>query len=453
MTVLHAGERDVAEAGGGAVDFSAFEHQKENIQPQPRGRSASALALLYGPTSGSHLADSQQPSRPLAAAPALDGAAGLRLAAHLQAEHARYMAELAATDPHESDDPLDAHFRYVQWLLEVFPQAPGHPSVIRVIERPLREFRGHERYRNDARYLRLWLWYTGLITEGQEAVLQFLVANGIGDSLAALYEEYAKVLESRGRSQKADEVFRLGVARKAQPLARLERRYDEFQRRVMAQTRRDVDNGLLGSGQQPQQQQQQNTQQQQHPASDENHAPGRTMLGTKRSGGAARSAAANTLRPSQRGLPSSGGPASTRPNARISVYADPSGRSDTSARPGDAAWPDIGTHDTRRKENVPAASAWRGQTLAQRPGGTLQPTQKFTVYSDHGDRQAGGASEGARQMGQPGVLSQRSDSAADASSLLLSLDASGAPLPPSQQQQQQLKTTREKPRERMVMPD
>ncbi|KAJ1724582.1 protein kinase [Coemansia erecta] len=481
MSLAHTAEFDVHEPGGSGsvtVDFSAFEHQKENIQPQPRGRSASALALLYGPaTSDGDTNTALQPSRPLAASQT--SAPGLRLSAHLQAENARYLAEMAATDPHESDDPLDVHFRYVQWLTEVFPQATGHQAVIRVVERPLREFRDHERYRNDARYLRMWLWYTGLINEGQEAVFQFLVANGIGDSLAALYEEYARVLEARGGMRKADEVFRLGVARKAQPLARLERRYDEFQRRVMAQTRRDVDSGLLGgagsSG---------GGGQQHAMAGDENHAPGRTMLGNKRSGSSARSAAANTLRPAQRGLPSQAGaganaPTSSRPNARISVFADPSGAASAAAaaaaveatRPGDAAaWPDIGTDEARRKENLRAATGWRGQTLAQRPQHARAPpaaaaAERFTVFSDHADGEARaaqdslqGSLQGSTQgAAPPGVLGQRgaegarasagAGSGASASALLHSFDTAPAAA------QAAAARPREKPRERLVMPD
>ncbi|KAI7821612.1 Mad3/BUB1 homology region 1, partial [Kickxella alabastrina] len=152
---------------------------------------------------------------------------------HLQAQNSQFQNEIAMMDPAETDDPLDVYFRYIQWLFEVFPQATGHQEVIKLVEKPLRLFRDDERYRNDARYVKMWIWYTGLINEGQEAVFQFLLSNNIGDSLAVLYEEYAKLLEGREKTRKADEVYQLGVARKAQPLARLERKYVDFQRRVM----------------------------------------------------------------------------------------------------------------------------------------------------------------------------------------------------------------------------
>ncbi|KAJ1940160.1 protein kinase, partial [Linderina macrospora] len=161
------------------------------------------------------------------------GLSEIKVTGKLQAQNAQFQAEIAAIDPVETEDPLDVYYRYIQWLFEVFPQATGHQAIIKLVETPLTLFRGQERYRNDARYVKMWIWYTGLINDGQEAVFQYLLSNKIGDSLAVLYEEYAKLLESREKIPRADKVFQLGIARKAQPLARLERRHVDFQRRVM----------------------------------------------------------------------------------------------------------------------------------------------------------------------------------------------------------------------------
>ncbi|KAJ2511489.1 hypothetical protein GGI11_005090, partial [Coemansia sp. RSA 2049] len=39
---------ELGDQAGKIVDFSDFEHQKENIQPVARGRSAAVLSQLYG---------------------------------------------------------------------------------------------------------------------------------------------------------------------------------------------------------------------------------------------------------------------------------------------------------------------------------------------------------------------------------------------------------------------
>ncbi|KAJ2863421.1 protein kinase, partial [Coemansia asiatica] len=328
----------------------------------------------------------------------------VKMTGSLQARNAQFQAEIAAMDPMETEDPLDVYFRYICWLFEVFPQATGHQAVIKLVEKPLRLFREQERYRNDSRYVKMWIWYTGLVNEGQEAVFQFLLANNIGDSLAVLYEEYAKLLEGRGKSRKADEVYQLGIARKAQPLVRLERRYSDFQRRIMAQTIRDVDSGqmsqqangshLLAETNGHEQQRSRNAGDENNPASMGNRAHGRSMLGNKRSGASVRSAAANTLPPSQRGLPGQrdrSDSVSGRTNARISVFSDPDGIASASTstsisvlasavRQGpriaaettsSSGWLDIGTDEGRRKENIAEATSWRGQTFEQRRNGAL----------------------------------------------------------------------------------
>ncbi|KAJ2034733.1 protein kinase [Coemansia sp. S2] len=389
------------------VNFTDFEHQKENIQPLRRGRSATALALLYGKTS----ADDDAPLQP-ARAPAMKLAANgdsevveIRVSAHLQAQNAQFQAEISALDPAETDDPLDVYYRYIQWLIEVFPQAVGHQAVIKLVERPIRLFREQERYRNDSRYLKMWIWYCSLIYEGQEAVFQHLLVQKVGDSLAMLYEEYGKLLEGRGKIKKADEVYQLGVARKAQPLARLERRYVEFQRRVMANTMRETQ------------------QQQQQPVEDVSGQ--RTMLGAKRTASSVRSAPANTLPSSQRGLPSEISVRAT--NSRIAVFTDPDGSiASASAQP--TPWLDVGSDEGRRKENLREAATWRGQTLEQNR--VPVAAEKFTVFSDD-------SAPSSASGGQGSVLSNKS--LALSSGLLQSFDAKPKATKPVA--------------ERMVMPD
>ena len=63
---------------------------------------------------------------------------------------------------------------------------------------------------------------------------QFLLANELGTKLAALYEELALVMEGQGEFNGADDVYKLGIARRVSPLERIKRRYAEFQQRVVA---------------------------------------------------------------------------------------------------------------------------------------------------------------------------------------------------------------------------
>ncbi|KAJ1901268.1 protein kinase, partial [Coemansia sp. IMI 209127] len=426
-----------SEAWGKIVDFSDFEHQKENIQPVSRGRSAAVLSQLYGKSDtraeldriDSASRQSLQPDRLTAplkqreqptmsqAKEANDGALVdiLRVSGHLQLQNAQFQAEIAAQDPAETDDPLDVYYRYIQWLLEAFPQATGHQPIIRLVERPLKLFQEEERYRNDTRFVKMWLWYIGILNSNQETVFQFLMANKIGDSLAIMYEEYAKALESYGNMQRADQVYQLGIARRAQPLARLQRKYSDFQRRLVAHTMRAVDGSQqpLGDGEEAEGESGSSRGGRVNPNSENHpHSHHRTILGTKRSGRSTKSVAANTLPESQRGS-STAASTSSRPNARIAVYSDdPSSSIGSSSAEGSrlaepaVPWLDVGSDEGRRKENIPEATSWRGQKLAQRrvlsstgriatvaPHGTPQ-IEKFTVFQDSDDDGSGFKSTG-----------------------------------------------------------
>ncbi|KAJ1674674.1 protein kinase, partial [Spiromyces aspiralis] len=240
--------------GTHAVDLSAFEHQKENIQPRKQGRSARALAALCSSDPDALTRPSNARARALVPKPvpgpspcegddAHEGTSSGSSSSGsclplIQQGHHDFQAAIAAMDPDTDDDPLDVHFRYTRWALEVRTQGGALPDLLQIFEKPLRLFRGQERYRNDTRYVKMWIWYTTIIKKGQEEVFKYLLANNVGDALAMFYEEYADLLEGRGKTALADEIYLLGINRKAQPLDRLRRRHENFQRRIIALEKR-----------------------------------------------------------------------------------------------------------------------------------------------------------------------------------------------------------------------
>ncbi|RUS31027.1 Mad3/BUB1 homology region 1-domain-containing protein [Jimgerdemannia flammicorona] len=153
-------------------EFASFEHQKENIVPLRQGRSAALLAHQFS-------------------APSSD------LSAERASVHAHFADELAHLD--DLDDPLDVFSRYIRWTLEAYPQGPNHESnLVPLLEQVTRKFKNERRYKNDPRYLRCWLLYANYVEEPKD-IFVFLMRNDIGTDLAALYEDYALLLEKMGR--------------------------------------------------------------------------------------------------------------------------------------------------------------------------------------------------------------------------------------------------------------
>ncbi|KAF1356543.1 hypothetical protein BDV97DRAFT_287621 [Delphinella strobiligena] len=201
-------------AGADLIDFNVIEGHKENIQALPSGRSAKALAALYSPP----LSSSQTSNAP---------------DQHGQAR-AEFEEEVALID--EADDPLDVYDRYVKWTLDTYPSAQSTPQsqLLPLLERATKAFLSSANYKNDPRYLKLWLHYIRFFSDAPRETFLFLSRNGVGESLALYYEEYAAWLENAGRWTQAEEVYEAGIEKEAHPASRLIRKFGDFERRKEA---------------------------------------------------------------------------------------------------------------------------------------------------------------------------------------------------------------------------
>ncbi|KAJ3474319.1 hypothetical protein NLI96_g12524 [Meripilus lineatus] len=158
------------------VDCDVLEAAKENIQPLASGRRVTALSAIL--------------STPHAQRESRLGAARQRL---------RINVEIALED--EDDDPLEAYSRLVSWTVENYPQGPSAESgLIELLEEATRVLRdeGEGRWREDLRYLKLWMLYAGYV-EKPAIIYKFCMVNEIGTTHSLLYEDFALALEKAGR--------------------------------------------------------------------------------------------------------------------------------------------------------------------------------------------------------------------------------------------------------------
>jgi hypothetical protein len=170
-TPIH-NSRDIADDDS-AVDADLILQHKENIQPLSTGRRAAALA-------SSLVATPKQRESRLAAA-----------RAQLEED-----AEVAMDN---DDDPLAAWLRYAEWTVENYPQGASVESgLLELLERATRLFAQDPRYKNDMRYLKLWIQYASHVDHPNK-IFAYLNANEIGTAYALFYEEYCNSLELSGR--------------------------------------------------------------------------------------------------------------------------------------------------------------------------------------------------------------------------------------------------------------
>ncbi|KAJ3840030.1 Mad3/BUB1 homology region 1-domain-containing protein [Lentinula raphanica] len=292
------------------VDCDVLEAAKENIQPLATGRRVTSLSSVL-------------------ATPHAQRESKLAATRH----RLRMNVEMALED--EEDDPLEAYWILVNWTLENYPQ--GHSAESGLLElleeatRTLKDDRGGK-WRGELKYLKLWMLYASFV-ENPSIIYRFLLANEIGTDIAVLYEEYAAILERDGRRTEADDVYCLGIARKASPLEHLKSRYQDFQKRMMSSALPQIP---IASAVPP------------------TSTTRRALITT--------STAADI--PPAPSVPRTR-PHANRPNAPIPIFVDPSGSAARSAELEVNAWPDIGTRKSRIKENVPEKKKMAGTTVKQ----------------------------------------------------------------------------------------
>jgi hypothetical protein len=170
------------------VDCDLLEAAKENVQPLASGRRVTALSTILSTPHALRDPKLVQERTKLRAT----------VTSALQTD-----SSTAGEDEEVVEDPspLVAYSTFVTWTLEHYPQGHSAESgLLELLEEATRVLKDHDdgRYRDELKYLKLWILYASFV-EKPVIVYKFLLANDIGVSWGALYEEFALVLEREGR--------------------------------------------------------------------------------------------------------------------------------------------------------------------------------------------------------------------------------------------------------------
>ncbi|KAG4305737.1 hypothetical protein PORY_000647 [Pneumocystis oryctolagi] len=297
----------------------SIENQKENIEPLRQGRSVKSLAKAF----------SKDPC-------------SLRM--KNEEERRLFESEIDGSD--DLDDPLDVWVKYIKWTNETYPHGQSAESgLVPLLERCIRRFVSDSHYKDDPRYLKVWIQYMKYIDDPRE-LFCFLAYNGIGQSLSTFYEEYANFLEANGRKSQANEIYQLGIERKARPFDRLQRRYNEF-------IKRSIESPSMNGSCSPA------------------LAPIRSVLSTKF---LSTLDSSNIIQSNDEKF---------LETSRINVYVDSENDERFTKGFKISKWDNIGTIQERRKENYQEAKPWVGEKLPMKKQAFQSvATEKFPVFRD-----------------------------------------------------------------------
>ncbi|XP_067637527.1 uncharacterized protein BubR1 [Eurosta solidaginis] len=173
-----------------------FEDVKENIQPLAAGRNASILH------------------------------ASLRVDSPQEILAQRRELEQAIHD-YKGNDPLDPWYGYISWIEQSFPSGGKESGLEEVLTKCLSRFADEERYFQDRRMVKLYMKFIESHQNPMECYEQLFNA-GIGTMVADFYICWAYHYDLCGNTRKADEIFRRGMACRAQPLEELQEAHIHF---------------------------------------------------------------------------------------------------------------------------------------------------------------------------------------------------------------------------------
>ncbi|KAJ3173859.1 hypothetical protein HDU87_007362 [Geranomyces variabilis] len=327
-------------ASSSVLSMDDLERHKENVKPLAAGRSAAALARLLS-------SQQQQLS---------------------SVELERQRALLAA----QVDDApsLASYHAYLVFLQQNYPAE--HPTFRDVLQAGVRHLKHNAAAKRDPRLL--WMWIEVVKFAAQPVdVFKYLSVNDIATDLADYYIAYAGQMVVLERWEEAEEIFRLGINRNAQPLEKLQQKYKDFLQQPRGDSKPDADDAELGSTAPVS-------------AAPNSSAARRPALAPR---AAPRAAARQTSQSQQQQQPKT--TANTNPRSKIQVYQD---RTDRESVPQLAArvmptattaneWGDYGTVASRRKENVKEATRWTGATLPQKAAAAPSSRgSRIEVYQD-----------------------------------------------------------------------
>ncbi|XP_043723852.1 uncharacterized protein LOC122670894 [Telopea speciosissima] len=134
-------------------------------------------------------------------------------------------------------DPLLPWLRGIRKLKESLPPQLLKRKLPRFLQKCVQTFESDRRYRNDLRYLRVWIQLLDFVDDPR-ALLKSMEANRIGTKLAIFYQAYALYYEKLKRFEEAENMYRLGVQNLAEPANELQKSYEQFLRRMELKKRK-----------------------------------------------------------------------------------------------------------------------------------------------------------------------------------------------------------------------
>ena len=283
--------------------------------------------------------------------------------------------------------------RFIKWTEQTCTAGGRETELLPLLERCTRELQEVPRYKDDSRYLRVWVKYADCCREPHD-IFKFLQANDIGQRHTLFYEAYAAFLEIRGAFKQATEVYDRGVMMRAQPRERLKDKLAQFQHRMMRRRQRKLEETGNSTIFEEEDEESSGDRGSRRFGERGSRAPdAENPGGSVRAGGGASAArlawrldvVADCEVPPPPPPPLRLPLLETRGGGGLEIYCDDDEPAPAVTAP--APWRNLPKYQEIRKENAQGASSWVGQKMKQKrarsgQAGAPLPAATLEVYQD-----------------------------------------------------------------------
>ncbi|XP_065039075.1 uncharacterized protein LOC135673745 isoform X1 [Musa acuminata AAA Group] len=132
---------------------------------------------------------------------------------------------------YDGRDPLRPWLHGIRRMKESLPPRILKEKLPRFLQKCAQTFESDRRYRNDARYLRVWIELMDYVDDAK-VLLRKMETNGIGLKRAMFYLAYALYYEKQKKFTEAEKMYHVGVQNLAEPAGELQKSYEQFLHRM-----------------------------------------------------------------------------------------------------------------------------------------------------------------------------------------------------------------------------
>ncbi|XP_034568334.1 uncharacterized protein [Setaria viridis] len=162
---------------------------------------------------------------------------GAMAAAYAEQEKELLSSVVGDIRSYSGSDPLRPWLRGMRKMERALPPATLREKLPRFLQKCAQELQDDLRYRDDPRYLRVWIQLMDYVADAKP-LLKKMERNGIGLKRASFYMAYALYYEKHKRFNDAEKMYRLGIQNLAEPIGELHKAHEQFILRMESYKRR-----------------------------------------------------------------------------------------------------------------------------------------------------------------------------------------------------------------------